>query len=134
MAFEAVLDQLKDELYKEGFQIGGITDFQLPLNGEAGVTTAKYKVLAVYNPFLFKEMMLLAPFQGLILPCNVSVIELYPGETALVPYNVTAQTVRGIHNPSLENLAAEVTRRLELAIHALEREQNKDPDLVTSWS
>lgn len=134
MAFEAVLEQLKNELYKEGFEIGGITDFQQPLNGHTGVTTAKYKVLAVYNPFLFKEMLMLSPFQGLILPCYVSIMELYPGETAVVPYNVTAQTIRGIQNPSLENLAAEVTRRLELAIHALEREQSTNPDLITSWS
>lgn len=133
MAFEAVVEQLKNELYKEGFEIGGTTDFQQPLKGHNGVTTGKYKVLAVYNPFLYKEMLMLAPFQGLILPCNVSVIELYPGETALVPYNVTAQTVRGIQNPSLENLVAEVTRRLELAIHALEREQSTNPDMITSW-
>lgn len=75
-------------------------------------------------------MQRISPFEGIILPCLISVIETHPGEAALVPYNATEFIVREIQNPSLQNLAAEVTRRLNLAIHALEKEQTGNPDLV----
>jgi uncharacterized protein (DUF302 family) len=134
MAFETVLDQLRNELYKEGFEVGGITDFQNPNNPKEGVTLGKFVVLAVYDPYLYKEMMKLSPFEGIVLPCSISMIELYPGEIAIVPYNPTEQILQGIENPSLLNLATEVSKRMGLAIHALEKEQTGNPDLVTSWS
>jgi hypothetical protein len=74
-----------------------------------------------------------SPFEGIILPCVVSVIETYPGETALVPYNATEVIVQGIQSPSLLNLATETSKRLARAIQLLEKEQIGTPDLVTSW-
>jgi uncharacterized protein (DUF302 family) len=134
MSFEAVLGQLKDELSKEGFQMDGETDFQQTARKEYHREMTKYKVLTVHDPFLYNEMMRISPYDGIILPCLVSVIETNPGETAVVPYNPTEMIVREIQNPSLQNLAGEVTRRLALAIKALGHDQTVNPDLVTSWS
>lgn len=132
MSFEAVLDQLKNELHKEGFDIGGVTAYH-DAKDSTGRSYEKYQILHVYDLFLYNEMLRISPFEGLILPCAVSVIETYPGQVAIVPFNATEFIVRGIQNPSLLNLATEVTRRLGLAIYAVEKLQTGDPDLVTSW-
>lgn len=134
MPFDAVLDQLKDELRKEGFELDGISDFQQTARKEYSGKIARYNILAVHDPFLYNEMMRISPYDGIILPCLISVIETNPGETAVVPHNPTEMIVREIQSPSLQNLAAEVTRRLALAIKALGHDQTVNPDLVTSWS
>lgn len=132
LPFETVLDQLKTELHNDGFEIGGITDFHNAAS-RFPVTHVKHKVLAIYHGFLHKEMLLLAPFAGLVLPCSVSVIEWYPGETAIVPYNATEHIAREMSLHSLENIAREVSRRLDDVIQTLENAQSKDRDFVTSW-
>jgi hypothetical protein len=78
-------------------------------------------------------MLTIAPREGTILPCLISVVEIYPGETMLVPFNVTEVACADNQNSLLQPLATEVTRRVEMAIHALEKKQAGDPDLVTSW-
>lgn len=133
MSFAAVLDQLKKALRREGFELGGVMEFQHRDEHDTKRTYSQYQVLSVYNPFLSSEMVKISPFEGIILPCFVSVIEIVPGEIALVPVNTTEAIVRDIHSPSLQNLAEETTRRLTKAIHALEKEQTGPPDLVTSW-
>lgn len=120
MSFDAALDLLMQELYKEGFELGGQADFQFTKT-ESRYSSKKHQVLSVYIPFLYSEMVKIAPFEGIILPCVVSMMEQHPGETTLVPYNATDSIVRGIQCPSLQNLATEVTRRLNLVVHALEK-------------
>ena len=132
MSFEAVLEKLKSELHKEGFELSAVTVYHQTTN-VAGGTVDKYQIFHVHDLFLYNEMMRIAPFEGIILPCVISVIETHPGEVALIPYNAIESIVEKIQNPSLQNLAAEVTRRLNLVIHAIETEQTHFPDLVTSW-
>jgi uncharacterized protein (DUF302 family) len=132
MSFESVLDQLKDELFKEGFVISGITDFQ-KLHLPNGTSTKQYNVLTVYHGLLHKEMLTIGPIEGMILPCLISVVETRPGETMLALFNVTETVCASSQNSLLRALATEVTRRMEMAIHALEKKETGDPDLVTSW-
>lgn len=127
MSFESVLDQLRTELVKEGFEISGITDFQKLRSA------GRYNILSVYHSFLYKEMLTIAPKEGTVLPCLISVVEIYPGESMLVPFNAAEVACEGSQNSLLQALATEVTKRVEVAIHALEKKQTGDPDLVTSW-
>jgi uncharacterized protein (DUF302 family) len=133
VSFESLVDQLKAELDKEGFEISGTTDFQQVFMDKLSIHFKKYKVLAAHIPHLYQEMMLLASIEGIVLPCNITIVELYPGEVAIVPVNPTELIVSDIQNASLQNLAGEVSRRLALAIHELGRESTGSPDLVTSW-
>lgn len=133
LPFEDVLDMLKEKLRDDGFEIGGTTDFQNPLTA-CKVTNRKHKVLSVYYPFLYREMMMLATVEGMVLPCMISLVELYPGETLVVPYNPTESIAREMSFHYLENLSHEVGKRLQVILRALETGQKKDPDLVTSWS
>jgi uncharacterized protein (DUF302 family) len=129
MSFESVLDQLRTELVKEGFEISGVTDFQ-KLQSANGDSTGRYTILSVYHSLLYKEMFTIAPREGTILPCLISVVEIYPGETMLVPFNVTEVACADNQNSLLQPLAREVTRRVEMAIHALE----KNKPVIRTWS
>lgn len=132
MSFEAAIVQLKAALLNEGFDIGGVTIFH-HANDSYGRTVGKYQIFHVYDASLYNDMFRISPVEGIILPCAVSVIETYPGEVTIIPYNATESILRDIQNLSLQNLAAEVTRRLGLVIRGLEKRQAEDPDLVTSW-
>jgi uncharacterized protein (DUF302 family) len=133
LPFETVLAHLRSELYREGFEVSSVIDLQIPHSDAYGVSSRKYKLMVVYHPFLYSEMRRFSPFEGLILPCIISLIETYPGETGLVPYNPTESIVQGIQSPSLLNLATETTKRMTRAIQSMEKEQIGTPDLVTSW-
>lgn len=133
MSFEEVLDQLKKELNKAGFEAGNATGFRQSDGNDMGYEVKKYRILTVYHPFLYNEMMRISPFEGIVLPCFISVTEIYPGEVALVPFNSTEMIAREIQSSSLQGLATEITGKLTDAIHALEKQQTGTPDLVTSW-
>jgi uncharacterized protein (DUF302 family) len=133
LPFETVLAHLRTELYREGFEVSSVIDLQVPHSDSFGISSRKYRIMVAYHPFLCSEMRRFSPFEGIILPCVISVIETYPGETALVPYNATEVIVQGIQSPSLLNLATETSKRLARAIQLLEKEQIGTPDLVTSW-
>lgn len=133
-SFEVVIEQLKKELGKQGFEYGDVTDFQkinAPSDNEPG---RKYIVLSAYIPPLYRDMLLYAPSPGCVLPCMISVVEVSAGLVEIFPCNTTEAMIQGIENPRLQNFASEVGHRLVLAISALGKSQVRDPDLVTSWS
>ena len=133
LPFEMVLGQLRSELYREGFEVSSVIDLRVPHSDPDGISSRKYKIMVAYHPFLYTEMKRFSPFEGIILPCVISIIETYPGETAVVPYNATESIAQEIQSPSLQNLATEATKRLRRAIQMLEKEQIGTPDLITSW-
>lgn len=132
MSFEAVLHELVTSLQQEGFVISGITNFH-EFDAMSEIAHGKYKVLSIYLPALYKELMMLCPYEGAILPCYVSIIETYPGQISVVPYSPSGGIIE-MQNGSFQSLRAEVARKLDLAVSALKTKQVKDPDLVTSWS
>jgi uncharacterized protein (DUF302 family) len=133
-SFNSLILQLSEALKNEGFSLGGQTNLSTGVVNKNGVYISNHAVLSAYVPFLYDEMMALAPFEGIILPCLISVIELHPGEIGIVPINPTQSIVAGIDSPSLQNISEEVSRRLERAILAIQQNQTGTPDLVTSWS
>jgi uncharacterized protein (DUF302 family) len=133
-SFESLVHQLENALQSEGFTLCGKTDFSHASDKEAAISNGKHQILTAYIPFLYKEMLSLSPFEGIILPCMITVIETHPGVIAVVPFNPTESVIREIHSPSLQNLSGEITRRLELAVQAIRHEESENPDLVTSWS
>lgn len=133
IAMEALVEQLKGELAKEGFTITGVTDFQQEFQDKLGTHFKKYKILAVHVPYLSQQMLSFEPLEGVVLPCSVTLIEIHPGEVELIPVNSTALIARDMQDASLQNLAEEVSRRLDRVIKSLEREPSGTPDLFTSW-
>ncbi len=132
-SLESLIVQLKEVLAKEGFTITGVTDFQKEFQDRLGTHFKKYKILSVHVPYLSQQMLSFEPLEGVVLPCSITVIEINPGEVEIIPVNATELIARDMQGASLQNLAEEVSRRLERAIHNLEREPTGTPDLFTSW-
>lgn len=132
--FDVALGKLQRELAQQGFEITGTTNFQQVSVAPVSIASHKHTVLTIHQPFLYQQMMFHSPFDGVILPCMVSVIEVHAEETAIVPCNVTAIILTGIQSVELVRLALEVTDRLEKSIHEIEKDQRDTHDLVTSWN
>ena len=132
-SFDTVIEQLKTELEKTGFQLSGVTDFQQAFSDKLNIHFKKHKIFAVYIPHLYQEMLMFECSEGIVVPCNVTLIERYPGEVVIIVFNPTESIVRDIQNPTMENIAHEVSRRLEFLVQSLERESNTNFNLVTSW-
>jgi uncharacterized protein (DUF302 family) len=109
-------------------------DFQQDLQENLGGHVKKYKILNVHMPYLSQQMLTFALHDGVVLPCSITVIEVHPGEVEIIPANPTALIARNLSDASLQNLAEEVTRRMDLVIQSLERSPMSTPDLSTSWS
>jgi uncharacterized protein (DUF302 family) len=134
MPFDTAIARLQRELANEGFEITGLTDFQHAATISVQITSNKYTVLTLYHPQLYKDLMALSPFEGVILPCFITVAEVHPEETAIVPFNATLDIIHGIQSPQLMHLTAEVSTRIDRAIRVMEKDQHWSPDLTTSWS
>jgi uncharacterized protein (DUF302 family) len=132
--FDRALARLQQEVAQEGFEVPGITNFQRGNAMPVQVTSDKYTVITLYHPLMYKEMMELSPFEGIILPCFVSVVEVHPEETAIVLFNATRNILEGIHSPQLIRLAEEVSHRIDRAIRIIGKDTQWAPDLTTSWS
>ena len=133
VSFEALMAQLITALTNEGFTVSGITDFQQEFEANLGIHFKKYKILSVHVPYLSEQMLSFAPLEGVVLPCNITLLELHPGEIEIVPVNPTELIARNIQNAPLQNIAEEASRRLAIAIHTLERQTTGTPELFTSW-
>lgn len=134
ISMEALLVHLRTELAKEGFIVSCTTDFQHEFMDRLNGHFKKYIIASVHIPYLSQQMLSFTSAQGIVLPCTISMIEAYPGEVEVIPVNSTELIAREMHDASLQNIAEEVTRRLELVIHALERGPTSTPELFTSWS
>ncbi|MBA4054585.1 MAG: hypothetical protein C0490_07730, partial [Marivirga sp.] len=86
---EAVIEQLKSELGKQGFECGAVTDFHKINCVSEGLAGRKYVVLSTYMPSLYRDLLLYAPFPGFVLPCMISVVEVNPGVVEILSYNTT---------------------------------------------
>lgn len=133
ISIEALLVQLRTELLKEGFIVSCMTDFQQEFMDRLNGHFKKYIIASVHIPFLSQQMLSFTSAQGVVLPCSITMIEAYPGEVEVIPVNTTELIAREMHEAPLQNLAEEVSRRLDLVIHALERGPTSAPELFTSW-
>ncbi len=109
-----VLAALKDK----GFGMITEIDMKQKLNEKLGVDIRKYKILGMCNPgFAYKALQAEEKI-GTMLPCNVLVIDKGDGTTEVAAVNPLA-SMMAIRNPSLGELATEVTGILEGIIAGL---------------
>jgi uncharacterized protein (DUF302 family) len=131
-SFDTLLGQLKDALDKEGFIVYGVTDLHKGFADRLNIHFRKYVILTVAHLHLYYQMLSISAVEGMVVPCSVTLVERYPGVVEIIPVNFTALIAKE-SGDSLHNLAEEVSHRLDLVIHSMEREAIHIPDLVTSW-
>ena len=102
-------------LKDEGFGIITEIDLKETFKRKLDVDFRRYKILGACNPNLAFEALKLEDKVGTMLPCNVIVQELGPGQIEVAAIDPVA-SMQAIGNPALAEKAQAVRQKLKSAI------------------
>jgi uncharacterized protein (DUF302 family) len=115
--YEAVIEQVRDALKKEGFGVLTEIDVKGKMKEKLGLDMRKYIILGACNPPNAYKAILAEENIGLMLPCNVIVYE-KGGKTVLSVIRPTV-AMKMIDNAELQKLAEAVEGQLKQAFDAV---------------
>ena len=118
LGFDAAVAEVTEKLKSEGFGIITEIDVTKTLKSKIGVEFRPYRILGACNPALALEALKLEDKVGTMLPCNVIVQELAPGQVEVAAIDPVA-SMAAIDNPALLEKAGLVRGRLEKVIRSL---------------
>ena len=118
MDFEESIEQVTEALKKEGFGVVSVIDMQAKLKEKLGVDYRKYTILGACNPPYAYKTLQAEEKIGVMLPCNVVVIDRENGTTEVAAVHPLA-SMMAIENAALEPLAKEITEKLNNVINSL---------------
>ncbi len=118
LGFDAAVADVTEKLKAEGFGIITEIDVTKTLKSKLGVEFRPYRILGACNPALALEALKLEDKVGTMLPCNVIVQELAPGQVEVAAIDPVA-SMAAIDNPALLEKAGLVRGRLEKVIRSL---------------
>lgn len=113
--FDEVVEQLKAELGKEGFGIPSEVDMQSIFKMKLGIDFRKYRILGACNPEYARKAVESEKNLGVLLPCSVVVQEHENGDIEVAAVDPLA-SMMAVTNPTVQEVATEITRRLERVI------------------
>jgi uncharacterized protein (DUF302 family) len=118
LSFDAAIQQVTEELAKEGFGILTVIDVQATLKAKLDIDMPGYRILGACNPVLASQAISAQPEIGLLLPCNVLVRE---DEDGLVHVSfMDPGAVLGlVDDERVEPLAEQVKQKLVSVMAAL---------------
>lgn len=117
-SFEEAKTLVTEKLKEEGFGILTEIDVQATLKKKIGVDFKKYVILGACNPNFAHQALQVEDKLGVLLPCNVILIEQEDGSvdiSAIDAFNMMAQ----INNPALNRIAQQVGERLQKVMDSL---------------
>jgi uncharacterized protein (DUF302 family) len=114
-SFEEAIEQVTNELKKEGFGILTEIDLQKTLKNKLDVDLRKYKILGACNPhFAFKALQSENKI-GVFLPCNVILQEHENNDIEVSVVDPIASMI-AVENEDLGAMANEVQQKLKRVI------------------
>jgi len=116
--FETSKAMVIDALKSEGFGIVSEIDMQAKLKEKLGVDFKKYLILGACNPSFAYKALLAEEKIGVMLPCNIVLIDNGNGSTEVAAIHPDV-SMMAVENPALETFAHEITEKLERVIEAL---------------
>lgn len=116
--FDESITVVTEALKTEGFGIVSTIDMQAKLKEKLGVDYKRYTILGACNPPYAYKTLLEEEKIGVMLPCNVVVIEKENGKTEIAAVNPVA-SMMAVENKELEPYAGEVTEKLKQVINRL---------------
>ena len=117
-SFDESIEKITEELKKEGFGILTEIDVQATLKKKLDVDFRKYKILGACNPPFAHKALEAEPNIGVLLPCNVIVQETQDGKVEVAMVN-PMESMKGVDNRKLENIASEVSEKLSKVLKNL---------------
>ena len=118
VSFDEAVKLTNEALKIEGFGVISEINMHDKLKEKLGVDFKRYKILGACNsPYAYKALQAEDKI-GTMMPCNVLVIEQGQNEIEIAAVNPIA-SMQAITNPSLGNIALEVTNKLKKVIDNL---------------
>lgn len=115
--FEETIVQVTDALQKEGFGILTEIDVKATFKKKLDVDFKPYKILGACNPAFAYEALKNEDKVGVMLPCNVVVIQQEDGvEVSAVDPMASMQAIK---NEALAEISGEVRQKLKKVIDSL---------------
>ena len=118
VSFDEAVVRVTDELKKEGFGILTKIDVKETLKKKLDVDFKQYVILGACNPTFAYKSLLAEEKVGLMLPCNVVVLEKPEGETEVAAIDPVA-SMKAVDNPALADIAGAVREKLQKVIENL---------------
>jgi uncharacterized protein (DUF302 family) len=116
--FDAAVQQVTEELAKEGFGILTVIDVQATLKAKLDVDMPPYRILGACNPVLANQAISSVPEIGLLLPCNVLVREDEQGQVH-VSFMDPGAVLGLVDDARVDPLAQQVKQKLEVVMAVL---------------
>jgi uncharacterized protein (DUF302 family) len=113
--FDEAVDKISLALKEVGFGILTEIDMKATLKNKLDVDRRPYKILGACNPPFAHKALSMEEKIGILLPCNVVVLENEAGKVE-VSIMDPAVAMSVVDNPRLESLASVVKEKLELAL------------------
>ena len=114
-SFEEAIEQVTNELKKEGFGILTEIDLQKTLKNKLDVDLRKYKILGACNPYFAFKALQSENKIGVFLPCNVIVQEHENKDIEVSVVDPIASMI-AVENEDLGVMANEVQQKLKQVI------------------
>ena len=118
MDYDAVVARVTELLADEGFGVLTEIDVKATLKKKIDVDFRRYVILGACNPQLAYQAMTGEPFIGVLLPCNVVVMEREGGGSIVSAFKPTAGFSL-VDNPDVAPIAEEVEGRLRRMLERL---------------
>jgi uncharacterized protein (DUF302 family) len=118
LGFEESINAVTEALKTEGFGVISTIDMQAKLKEKLGVDFKKYTILGACNPPYAYNTLQVEEKIGVMLPCNIVVIDKENGTTEVAAVDPLA-SMMAVQNVALEPLATEVTIKLKKVINSL---------------
>jgi uncharacterized protein (DUF302 family) len=119
MEYDEAVERATALLAEEGFGIITEIDVTATLKKKLGIDFTRYVILGACNPELAHQAINGEPFIGVLLPCNVVVMEREGGGTIVSAFKPTAGFSL-VDNPEVAPIAEEVEGRLRRVLERLD--------------
>lgn len=116
--FEEALQRVTEALQAEGFGILTEIDVQATLKKKLDVDFRKYRILGACNPPFAYQALQAEDKIGTMLPCNVVVQELSPGQVEVAAIDPVA-SMMAVDNHRLSEVAELVRKKLQQVVKGL---------------
>lgn len=117
-SFSDAVERVTTALSSEGFGVISEIDLHEKIKDKLGVDFKKYRILGACNPAYSYKALQAEDKVGVMLPCNVLVIEQSENEIEIAAVNPT-DSMMAIRNNTVAEVAARVGEHLQKALDSL---------------
>ncbi len=117
-SFEDAVEKVTGALSSVGFGVISEVDLHEKIKGKLGVDFKRYRILGACNPAYSYRALQAEDKIGVMLPCNVLVIEQGEHEIEVAAVN-PADAMIAVHNETVAQVAREVGEKLKEALAKL---------------